>query len=55
MGRMPLHSSTIGCCPRRNAFGVPQVAGLAKETGRDPERYFWWLYGREGHGVLKVT
>lgn len=23
---------------------LPRLAGLAKETGRDPERYFWWLY-----------
>lgn len=25
---------------------LPRLAGLAKETGRDPERYFWWLYGQ---------
>jgi hypothetical protein len=27
---------------------LPRLAGLAKESGRDPERYFWWLYGRHG-------
>ena len=26
---------------------LPRLAGLAKETGRDPERYFWWLYKRQ--------
>jgi hypothetical protein len=26
---------------------LPRLAGLAKETGRDPERYFWWLYARQ--------
>lgn len=25
---------------------LPRLAGLAKESGRDPERYFWWLYGQ---------
>jgi hypothetical protein len=30
---------------------LPRLAGLAKETGRDPERYFWWLYGRALRGA----
>jgi hypothetical protein len=31
---------------------LPRLAGLAKESGRDPERYFWWLYGRRGDTTL---
>jgi hypothetical protein len=42
-----LTTSQLRRFSRQEVLGhLPRLTGLAKESGRDAERYFWWLYGR---------